>query len=68
VAEDDDVAAVPVAVPLEDLHRRGLPRPVRPEEPEHLADRNLEVESTQGLDASVRLAQVANRDRSGHIW
>ena len=44
VAEDGDLSAVAPAVALEDLHRRRLPGPVRPEEPEHLALGDLEAD------------------------
>ena len=54
------LAAVARAVALEDLDRRRLAGAVRPEQAEHLAARDLEVDPAQRLDAVVGLAQPAD--------
>jgi hypothetical protein len=61
--EHADLAAVPAAVPLEDLHGRGLPRAVRPEQAEDLAHLHVEVDAAHGLDLAVGLPQAADADR-----
>ena len=67
VPEHRGLARIPRAVTLQDLDRRRLPGPVRPEEAENLALSNLEADPAERFDAVVRLAQVANDDRTGHI-
>src|SRR5262249_50042344 len=64
-AEHVDSAAVALAVALEDLHGRRLPRAVRAEQPEDLAFLDVERDSAHGLVLAVRLAQVLDEDR-GH--
>ena len=57
------LAAVPLPVALEDLDGRGLAGAVRAEQPEDLADRHLEVDSTHRLERAVGLAQAPDGDR-----
>src|SRR5205814_1985390 len=64
--EDANVAAVALAVALQDLDRRRLARPVRAEQAEHLASAKLEVDALQRLEVSVGLRQAANADDSAH--
>ena len=61
-AEDDRLAAVGRAQPLEDLDRRRLARTVRPEQAEDLARRDVEVDAVDGLDVAVALDQAADPD------
>ena len=68
LAEDAHLSAVAPAVALEDLHRRRLSGPVRPEEPEHLALGDLEADAPQRLDPVVGLPEITGDDRAGHIW
>ena len=63
-AEDIHVAAVPSAIPLQDLDRRRLPRAVRPQQAEDLALVDVEGDPAKRLVFAVRLTQVANRDRA----
>ena len=62
VPEHAHLAAVALAVALEDLDRRRLAGAVRAEEAEHLALLDLEVDPADRLELSVRLAQAANGD------
>ena len=57
-------ASPPVAGPvaLEDLDGRRLAGPVRAEQAEHLAARDLEADAAHRLDLAVGLAQVAHLD------
>ncbi len=57
------LAAAARAVALEDLDRRGLARPVGPEQPEHLAAAHLDVDAAHRLELAVALAQVPDLDR-----
>ncbi len=66
VAEHRGNAGVAPAVALEDLDGRRLAGAVRAEEPEDLACGHLEADPAERLDAAVRLAQVADADRSRH--
>jgi hypothetical protein len=52
-AQDRDLAAVPLPVPLEDLYRRGLARAVRAQQREHLSVVNVEVNSVHGRRIAV---------------
>ena len=61
-AEDADIAGGPLAIALEDLHRRGLAGAVWPEEGEDLADLDGEVDSRARLLRAVRLAQPVDLD------
>ena len=63
IPEHRHLAAVARAVPLEDLHGRGLAGAVGPEQPEHLAAPHLDVDPAHGLVLAVALAQVAHLDR-----
>ena len=66
VAEDADVAGVRRAVALEDLHERGLAGAVGPEDGEHLAAADVEVDAVERLrDAVVGLAQAAHATADG---
>ncbi len=56
--------AAPVA--LEDLDRRGLAGPVRPEQAEHLPALDGEGDAAHGLHVAVRLAQVCHLDGRAH--
>jgi hypothetical protein len=48
--------------PRDRPHRRGLPRPVRPEQPEHLARQNLERQVLDGDGRLVRLVEIGDLD------
>ena len=63
-AEHADVAAVALAVPLEDLDRRRLARAVRSEDRQHFALGDAEAEVANGGDTAVRLAQTPDLDRA----
>ena len=63
VPEHPHVAAVAPAVALEDLDGGRLAGAVRPEQAEHLADGDLEVDPAQRLQVAVALAQVSDLDR-----
>jgi len=52
-AEHGDRAPGPRAEALQNLHRRGLARAVRPEQAEHLALADLEVDAAQHLPLPV---------------
>src|SRR6185503_12468790 len=68
VSEDADLAGVRRAVALEDLDERRLAGPVRPEDGEHLAAADVEVDAVERLrDAVVGLAQAAHADRRGAV-
>ena len=67
VPEHRHLAAVARAVPLEDLHRRGLAGAVGPEQPEHLAAAHLDVDPAHGLVLAVALVQVAHLDRGAVV-
>src|SRR4051795_591875 len=62
VAEHGHDPARARAVALEDLHRGRLARPVRAEQPEDLARRDLEVDTAHGVMVAVALVQVADED------
>jgi hypothetical protein len=70
--EDADFAAIGLAQSLEDLDGRGLARPVRPEESEDLALRDVEVDAVDGLHVAVSLGEATDADdgfgrgRDGH--
>ena len=57
-----DRAGVSLAVALEDLHRRGLPGSVRPEQGQDLPSANLEVDAPDGDEGPVGLGQSRHRD------
>ena len=59
-AEHGHLAAVALAVALEDLDGRRLAGAVRAEQAEDLAGSDLEVDPAHRLDAVVRLAQAAD--------
>jgi hypothetical protein len=63
--EDGDLAGVAVAVALEDLDGGRLPGPVRAEQGEDLAVRDVEVEPVDGGHPGVGLAQSADADGGG---
>src|SRR5690606_1262939 len=63
VAEDADLAGIPIAVPLEDLDSGRLTGTVRPEQREDLAGADVEVEAVDRGDIGVRLAQATDPDR-----
>ena len=67
VSEDGHLAAGAVAVALEDLDRRRLAGAVRPEQPEHLAFVDREVDPPDRLEVPVGLAKAADLDRM-HPW
>ena len=58
-AEHADLAGGALAVALEDLDGGRLAGAVRPEQTEHLAAADLEVDSANGLELGVGLAQSA---------
>src|SRR5262249_34577547 len=58
-----DLAAVPLAVPLEDLDRRRLAGTVRAEQPEHLAGCDLEVDAAERLVGAVALPESGHANR-----
>jgi len=63
VAEDAHLARVGGAMPLEDLDERGLAGTVGPEDGEHLAAADVEVDRIErGHRAGVGLAQAADAD------
>jgi hypothetical protein len=66
VPEHRDLARGACPVTLEDLHGRRLPGTVRPEEREHLALRDLEVDAAHGLERPVRLPEPSHLDRGRH--
>jgi hypothetical protein len=59
-AEHRDLAAARLAVALEDLDRRRLSGSVGPEEAEHLAGRDLEVDAPHRFVLAIGLAQPAH--------
>ena len=61
-AEHGDVAAVAPPVALEDLHRRRLAGAVGPQQGEHLAAPDLEVDAAHGLQIPVGLLEPAHLD------
>jgi hypothetical protein len=61
-AEHAHLAGAPRAEALEDLDGGRLARAVRPEEGEDLTARDVQVDSRDGLDVAVALAQAANLD------
>jgi hypothetical protein len=62
-AEHVHLAGSPSPMSFEDLDDRRLARPVRAEEPEHLASSDRQINARDGLERPVRLAQAANRHR-----
>ncbi len=60
--EDRHLAAVALAVALEDLDDGGLAGPVGAEQGEHLTAPHLEVDAPDRLEAPVGLGQTPNRD------
>ena len=62
VSEHPHLAAVALAVALEDLDRRRLAGAVRAEEPEDLARLDREVDPAHRLEVPVRLPQAADLD------
>ena len=66
-AEHRDLAAAARAVALEDLDRRRLAGAVRPEQPEDLAAAHADVDSADGLELAVSLAQRAHLDRRRRV-
>ena len=63
VSEHAHLAAVALAVALEDLDRRRLAGAVRAEEAEDFARLDREVDPAHRLEVPVRLAQAADLDR-----
>src|SRR5262249_54783021 len=63
VPEHGHLAAVAGAVPLQDLDRGGLARPVRPEQGEDLAPADVQVDAVHGPHARVGLHQPAHVHR-----
>src|SRR5205823_12593007 len=63
--EDPHRAAVGHAVALENLDRRGLPGPVRPEKSEHFAAPDRQAEPVDGVLAAVALLELRDLDRWG---
>ena len=61
-SQDRDLAAGALTVALEDLHRRGLARPVRPQKAENLAAADLELDAPHRLEVSVGLPEAADLD------
>ena len=59
-----DDAGVGLEDPQDDPHRRRLARPVRAEEPEDLAARDVEREAVEGDDGAESLVKLV--DREGH--
>src|SRR5689334_21645719 len=62
-AEHDDITLVGGVEALADLDRRRLAGAVRPEQAETFAGRDLEVQSIDGDDVRVALAEAVHRDR-----
>src|SRR5262249_19440531 len=62
LAQHVDGAVVAAAEPFQDLHRGGLARAVGPEQGEHLAAVDLEIDAADGRDVPVALAQVPDHD------
>jgi hypothetical protein len=62
-AKNTDLAAVTSPVTLENLNRRGLARPVRAQQREHLANPDLKIDTPDSLHAGVGLHQAANLHR-----
>jgi hypothetical protein len=60
LAEHRHLAAIALAVALEDLHRRRLPRPVRAKEGEDLAAADLELDPAHRFELAVAHPQVAD--------
>jgi hypothetical protein len=58
-----DLAAVRGRQSLDDLERRRLARAVRPEQPEHLAPGDVEVDVVHREDLRVALSQAADPKR-----
>src|SRR5262249_39719735 len=67
VPQHGDLSAAALAVALEDLHGGRLAGPVRPQQPEHLAAMNVDVDPAHGLELAVALDEVAHLDRRGRI-
>ncbi|GAA1294041.1 hypothetical protein GCM10009647_004930 [Streptomyces sanglieri] len=66
-AEHRDGPFVTAAMPLQDLHRRALAGPVRPEDPEHLAPPDPQVQAVDGGRFAVALPRAAYFHREfGH--
>jgi hypothetical protein len=63
VPEHGHLAAVAGAVPLQDLDRGGLSRPVGPEQGEDLAPADVQVDAVHGPHAGVGLHQPAHVHR-----
>jgi hypothetical protein len=61
-AEHAYLARCPSAVPLQDFDDRRFACPVRPEQTEDLAFRDLQVDAGHGLVRAVGLAQPSNRN------
>jgi hypothetical protein len=67
VAENRHLARSRLQQALENLDGRGLPCPIRTEQPEALARLNLKIQSTHGLNfAVIGLAQIATLDGNSH--
>ena len=62
-AVDDRAPGIGLEQGGQDLHDRGLARPVRAEQGEDAAPRHLEVDAAQDLQLLVRLLQALNMDR-----
>src|SRR6202042_1683243 len=64
-----DLAVVTRPIALKNLDRRGLARPVRPEQRENLAIADRQVDAPDNLSARVGLHQAAHihRERARHV-
>src|SRR5687768_5902838 len=62
VTQDADVTGVALAMPLEDLNRRGLAGAVGTQQREHLAALDAQVDARDGLEVAVSLAQPCYLD------
>jgi hypothetical protein len=51
-------------VPFQDLHRRGLACPVRPEQGEDLTPADIQIYPVEGDHFAVPLAEPADPDRA----
>ena len=64
LAEHPHRPGIRSSIALDDLHRRRLPRAVRPEQRDHLARPNREVDAVEDVPAVVRFPETADLDHS----